>query len=204
MSETWNLEKLENIGGHSTEVVGNPEVIKSDDSTFILFDGDEDALLVKANPIRGAESFTIEVIFRPDYSSDPKNIEQRFIHIQNLINENSRILIELRLTPNGEWFLDSFIKSDDSQLPLYAEKFPHPCGQWYHAALTYENGTMRHYVNGVEEMSGNVNFVPIVEAHTSVGVRINHISWFKGGMKTLRFSDKALRPEEFLNPINSN
>jgi hypothetical protein len=198
MAEIWNLEKLVSIGGHSTEIVGNPKIVKSETDYYTLFDGHNDALLIKANPLKNADAFTIEVIFRPDYSTDPKNIEQRFIHIQNMLNENSRILIELRLTSNEHWFLDSFVKSDDSQFALYAEKFPHPCGQWYHAALTYENGIMRHYVNGVEEMSGNVNYVPIVEAHTSVGVRINQISWFKGGMKKIKFSDKVLTTEEFL------
>lgn len=198
MAEIWNLETLENIGGYSTEVVGKPEIIKSQTECYVQFNGNDDALLVKANPLKNTDTFTIEIIFKPDYSADSKNIEQRFVHIQNMLNENSRILIELRLTNDRQWFLDTFIKSDDSQLTLYAEKFPHPCNLWYHAALVYENGTMKHYVNKIEELTGAVNYIPIVEAHTSIGVRINHISWFKGGIKVIKFSNKALTPADFL------
>jgi hypothetical protein len=198
MTETWNFESFKNVGAHLNEVIGEPEIINSGTECYAQFDGNDDALLVKANPLKNANAFTIEVIFKPDYSTDPKNIEQRFIHIQNMLNENSRILIELRLTSDGQWFLDTFIKSDDFHLALYAEQFPHPCGQWYHAALVYENGTMKHFVNKVEELTGTVNFIPIVEAHTSIGARINHISWYKGGIKIIKFSHQALIPKDFL------
>jgi hypothetical protein len=194
MTETWNLDCLENIGGHKTEKIGEP-TLKGDS---VIFDGIGSGLIVHSNPLRNAEAFTIEVIFNPANSGSPANIEQRFIHFQNLINENSRILIELRLTKDNQWFLDTFIKSDDAALTLYAEKFPHPVDQWYHAALVYENGIMKHFVNQAEEMSGNVNYVPIVEADTSIGMRINKVSWFKGAIKTLRVTDKALLPSEFL------
>lgn len=196
MFEKWNLSELEKVGGNETIIIGAPVVVN--DENAILFNGVNDGIIVKANPISGAENFTIEVIFKPEASEDPNNIEQRFVHIQNTKNENSRMLIELRLTKDNNWFLDTFIKSDDLALTLYAEKFPHPVGQWYHAALVYENGTMKHYVNGVEEMSGEVKYVPIIEGNTSIGMRINQVSWFKGMIKTIRATKKALKPEEFI------
>lgn len=196
MSEQWKLHELEQIGGHPITILGTPVVVKEEES--IQFDGVHDGIIVLNNPLSGAENFTLEVIFKPEASNDPNNIEQRFVHIQNTVNENSRMLIELRLTKDNNWFLDTFIKSDDSALTLYAEKFPHPVGQWYHAALVYENGTMKHFVNGIEEMSGKVEYVPINEGHTSIGMRINQVSWFKGLIKTIRATKSALKPEEFL------
>lgn len=196
MSEQWNLSELEKIGGHQVTIIGTPVVVK--DKEAIEFDGVHDGIIVKANPLSGAEDFTLEVIFKPEASSDPNNVEQRFVHIQNTVNENSRMLIELRLTKENNWFLDTFIKSDDSALTLYAERFPHPVGQWYHAALVYEKGAMKHFVNGIEEMSGEVKYVPIIEGNTSIGMRINQVSWFKGMIKTIRATKKALKPEEFI------
>ncbi len=198
MTETWNLDSLDNIGGHKTEKIGEPKLEKTSKGDSVIFDGIGSGLIVHSNPLRNAEAITIEIIFNPANSSSPNNIEQRFVHFQNLKNENSRILIELRLTKDNQWFLDTFIKSDDAALTLYAEKYPHPLDQWHHVALVYENGIMKHFVNQVEEMSGNVNYVPIEAADTSIGMRINKVSWFKGAIKTLRVSDKALSPSEFL------
>jgi hypothetical protein len=31
-----------------------------------------------------------------------------------------------------------------------------------------------------------------------VGVRVNHVNWFKGSVAELRFTDRALKPGEFL------
>lgn len=196
MSEQWKLHELEKIGGHPISIIGTPVIVKDEES--IQFDGVHDGIIVLNNPLSGAKDFTLEVICKPEASNDPNNVEQRFVHIQNIINENSRILIELRLTKDNQWFLDTFIKSDDKALTLYAEKFPHPVGQWYHAALVYENGTMKHFVNGIEEMSGSVEYVPINEGHTSIGMRINQVSWYKGLIKTIRATKSALKPEEFL------
>jgi len=199
MSEVWNLDQLEKIGGHMTVITGEPIIGTSEKGKSVFFDGIDDGLVVESNPIFGSTAFTIEIIFKPELTNNPNNTEQRFVHIQNMKNENSRILIELRLTKDNQWFLDTFSKSDDAALTLYAEKYPHALGQWYHAALVYENGTLKHFVNGIEEMAGPVNYVPIEEGHTSIGMRINHISWFKGSIKTIRMTKSALKPGEFLS-----
>ncbi len=47
----------------------------------------------------------------------------------------NRILFETRLTPDGQWFLDTFIKSGEGGNTQFAEKFEHPIGRWYHAAI---------------------------------------------------------------------
>jgi hypothetical protein len=112
-------------------------------------------------------------------------------------SDDHRLLIELRLTDDNQWFLDTFIKAGDSARVLYAEEYPHPIGPWYHAALVVKNGEMRHYVNGVLEMAGSVDYVPVSGGRTSVGVRLNRRSWFKGAIHELRVTPRALEPDGF-------
>jgi hypothetical protein len=191
----WAIDRLTSIGGHQTEVLGEPRVIGSALGSAVEFDGVGAALVVEANPVAGATEFTIEVIFRPYASSDPANVEQRFIHLQD--SEEHRLLIELRLTDDHRWFLDTYIKSGDSARVLYAKAFTHPIGPWYHAALVYQDGEMRHFVNGVLEMSGRVNYVPMIGGRTSVGARLNRHSWYKGAIHELRVTPIALEPSLF-------
>lgn len=198
ISATWNIDNTGEIGGFKTKVFGQPKVVETESGKAVEFNGIDDGLVVLGSPLDGAESFTIEVVFRPDSSSNPDNVEQRFVHIQNPTEEDKRILIELRLTKDEKWFLDTFIKSENSALTHYAENFPHPVNEWQYAALVYDKGVMKHYVNGSEEMTGNVDYSPITGGNVSVGMRMNQRSFFKGLIKTLRLTRKALKPEELL------
>ena len=201
LSVTWKIDNLERIGGHPVKVSGEPKVIETDNGRAVYFDGVDDGLLVQGNPLDEATAFTVEVVFRPD-PSYPDNAEQRFIHIQNPDNNDRRIMIETRLTPDNKWFLDTFIRSESSTRPLLAKDFQHTIGEWHHAAVVYKDGVMRHYVDGVEEMSGEVIFRPIDGAYVSLGVRMNQVFWFKGAIRTLRVSNRVLQPKEFFNPDN--
>lgn len=156
--------------------------------------------MVYANPLSGADEFTVEVIFMPDSSSAEKNHEQRFVHIQQ--SQNRRILIELRLAKNNKWFLDTFIKSDTSSKTLYSENITHPTGKWYNASLVYKDGMMTDYVNGNKELEGKVNFVPMDSGRISLGVRQDLRSWFKGKIKEIRFTKRALSPKDFMKTGN--
>ena len=193
----WEIDNLTNIGGHTTQMLGDPIVLESDSGPAVEFDGIDDGLIVENNPVAGATEFTIEVVFQPYASTDPNNVEQRFIHMQE--NDDHRLLIELRLTNDNQWFLDTFIKSNHSSKALYAEDLTHPIGPWYHAARVYQEGEMRHYVNGELEMTGNVSYIPISGGQTSIGVRLNQRSWYKGAIHELKVTHRALDPGEFLN-----
>ena len=195
-SETWNIDNTNRIGEQNTTKLGGPVIIETDKGIAVEFDGVDDGLIVDANPLSDAIEFTIEVVFKPYLSSLAPNKEQRFIHMQE--SDNRRVLIELRLTNDDQWFLDTFIKGDASSKALYAENFPHPIGNWYHAALVYENGEMRHFVNGIEELSGEVRYLPMQTGKTSVGVRLNQRSWYKGAIRKLKVTHRALIPEEFM------
>ncbi|MDP3914942.1 MAG: hypothetical protein Q8R96_14515 [Bacteroidota bacterium] len=46
---------------------------------------------------------------------------------------------------------------------------------------------------------GNLTFSPIQTGKTSIGVRLNEQSWFKGAISQIRVSPEALNPNDFLN-----
>lgn len=192
----WDINRLDSIGGFPVTLYGEPLVVETDSGTAVEFDGADDGLLVESNPLEGAEEFSIEVVFKP-YPGGLE--EQRFIHIQQ--DDNNRALIELRSTPEDNWFLDTFIKSAGSGTTLFAEDFLHAANEWWHACLVYSNNTMTHYVNGIEELSDAISFQPVSSGATSIGVRQNLVSWYKGAIKTIRVTHKALSPDEFLYNI---
>ncbi len=193
-SVVWKIDNLKKIGGHPVEVLGSPRVVKTDRGKAIVFDGVRDGIFIRNNPLAGADKFTIEAIFRPDEGGEA---EQRWLHIEDTENVESRALLETRL--NGkEWFLDTFLKSGDNRMPLYAENFKHPTGKWFHVALVYDGTEMRHYINGKLELSGKIQMKPFGRGITSIGVRQNRIYWFKGAVLKARFSKYVLTPREFI------
>jgi len=56
---------------------------------------------------------------------------------------------------------------------------------------------MGHFVNGELELSRPIEFAPQQPGRTSIGVRINEVSWFKGAIREIRFTPRGLSPEEF-------
>lgn len=193
-SKTWHLDSLKKIGGHRVEVLGEPKVIKTDKGKAIYFDGVNDGILIDHNPLAGAGTFTVEAIFRPDAGG---LAEQRWLHIEDTENIESRVLLETRLR-GDEWFFDTFIRSGENRLPLLAEKFKHPLGQWFHVALVFDGKEMRHYVNGEFEMSGPLTIKPFGKGKSSIGVRQNKVYWFKGAVRKVKFSHQALSPDKFM------
>src|SRR5206468_1397531 len=189
--ELWNFNRLDKIGGRTTTVIGSPQVIVAPGGKAIMFDGVKDGLLVDSNPVAGLKAFTVEAIFRPEAGG---NKEQRWLHIQGDTRDD-RVLLEIRV--DGEqWFLDTFIKSGENQRALYAENFKHALGQWYHVALVFDRATMKHYVDGKEELSGPLTIAPLDKGKTSLGVRMNRVYWFKGAISRVRFTPRALSPRE--------
>ena len=191
---TWGLDNLKKIGGHKIDILGQPKVIKTDNGKAIEFDGVDDGLFIETNPLAGAKAFTIEAWFRPDTDGPA---EQRWLHVEDLENVESRAMIETRVSKDL-WFLDTFLKSGDNRLPLYAENFKHPTGRWYHVALVYDGAEMRHYINRKLELSGKIAMKPFGRGRVSIGVRQNKVFWFRGAVRKIRFSHEALRPEQFL------
>ncbi len=192
----WEIDNVKWIGGQGVTVLGGPKVIETPQGKGVEFDGVDDGLVVPQQPVAAMRQFTAEVIFRPA-ADGPK--EQRFFHLQEAEGDD-RVLFETRLTPDGKWFLDTFIKSGEASVTLYAEKFPHPLDQWHHAAITVDGQTMRHYVNGSLEMQSPLAFEPLTAGESSIGVRLNKVFWYKGAIRKARFTPRVLQPNEFLKP----
>jgi hypothetical protein len=197
-SEIWQLNSLKSINGFSVAPMGNSKIINSPFGKAVSFDGDGDRLLVNANPLGDANEFTIEIVFKPN-DVFPKNNEPRILHIESPDNPSRRITIELRLNDKHQWYLDAFIKSDNSQFTLIDPTKVHPVGKWVHAAMTYKNSEFISYVNGEKELSGQVDYLAIpANAKTSIGSRMNQIHWFNGDILQVRITKQAITPSEFL------
>lgn len=194
--ESWRLERASTVGGHAAQVLGAPAARVEGGRTALCFNGESDGLILPVNPIEGWSRFTIEILFRPDRDGPE---EQRFLHIED--DTQRRALIETRLTSPGAWALDTFLHSSATdRLTLLDRSISQPTGRWYWAALSYDGAVMAHYVNGVKQLEGTVNFTPTSKGRISLGVRQNQVHWFKGCIAEVRFTAAALAPERLQKP----
>jgi hypothetical protein len=185
-ARVWTLRDATRVGGHTTQVVGNP-TSGAGANAGLVFDGEGDGVFVPANPLAAWRAFTIEVRFRPA-ASDRE--EQRFLHVEDELKH--RVLMETRVR-DGQWSLDTFLFQDaQHKLTLLDRSKEHPTDRWYWVALVYDGAKMSSYVNGVVELSGEVEFPPMVGGRTSIGVRQNRVSWFSGAISEIRFTPAAL------------
>ncbi|MCB0640509.1 MAG: T9SS type A sorting domain-containing protein, partial [Phaeodactylibacter sp.] len=91
-----------------------------------------------------------------------------------------------------------FIKSGSSSQALLDYAFVHDLDTWVHAALIYDNGVMEHYVNGEKELEGTVDYQEVSFGETSLGVRLNQVSWYKGAIYAVRVTHEVLDPAGFM------
>jgi hypothetical protein len=197
--EVWIFDRTENIGGLPTTVLGHPRVIDTPLGKAVEFNGIDDALLIGEHPLAGAVTFTFEAIFRPDPAGAP---EQRWFHLSEQDpgtekDTDTRLLFETRLIADS-WCLDAFVNTPAGSQALLDRNLLHPLGRWYHVAMVYDGSEFRSYVNGVVQGKATVRFTPEGKGHTSVGVRINRVNYFKGAIREARFTRSVLKPEEFI------
>ena len=186
----WSLDRTDAIGGHPAAVLGAPHVVRENSRAAIVFDGARDGLILPVNPLFGLAQFTIELLIRPD-SRGPA--EQRFFHVQDA-NE-SRCLLEIRLTPEGRWALDTFLLAGKNSLPLLDRTILHSADEWHWVTLRYDGRKMSSFVDGKPELSGEVAFASTSPTgQTSIGVRLNQVYWFKGAIREIRIHPTALAP----------
>ena len=195
MQTTWNFDRLDRIGGNPVIVLGQPRVVDK----AIEFDGVDDAIQIDVHPLAGAAAFTWEAVFRPDGGE----AEQRWFHLEENpatgLDSNNRMLFEIRVV-DGRWCLDAFNKTGAASKALMDRTHLHPLGVWHHVAAVYDGKEFRSYVNGVLDGSAEVQLAPQAPGRTAVGMRINKLFYFKGAVRTARFTRRALAPSEFLRP----
>ena len=202
----WRFDNLSRIAGTAPKVEGSPKLVDSPVGKAVQFNGSDTALFFPARPLVGAKTFTIEAVFRPEGG----DFQQRWMHIAETdpktgldanpggtSDPNPRFMFEVRVV-DGQWYLDAFVNSASGSKALIDPKKLHPINQWYAVEQTYDGKTYRSYVNGVLENEGDVAFTPHGAGHMMVGVRMNHVNYFKGSVAEARFTDRALKPSEFL------
>jgi hypothetical protein len=192
-SVIWTLDNLAALGGQAPQILGAPQLVDTEHGRATAFDGRQDGLIVPVLPLAGAEKFTMEIFFCPAPGGER---EQRVLHVQEDGTEN-RALIETRVANDGNWFIDTLICARPARHTLYAEDSQHPFGPWYQVALVHDGAQIRHYVDGRQEMSAAMPFEPFSAGQTSLGVRLNPVSWFRGMIRAVCFTQRALSPELF-------
>ncbi|MFL6351683.1 MAG: LamG-like jellyroll fold domain-containing protein [Bryobacteraceae bacterium] len=195
--EVWTFDKLQNIGGHRTTVLGHPRLIDTAMGKAVEFDGVGDGLMMDVHPLAGAATFTWEAIFRPDGG----NAEQRWFHLEENpatgADENSRMLFEIRVI-DDRWCLDAFNRTGEAEKALLNRQNLHELGRWFHVAALYDGREFRSYVNGVQDGAAEIRLAPQGQGRTAVGMRMNKIFYFKGAVRMARFTRRALAVAEFL------
>jgi hypothetical protein len=197
--EVWRFDQIGLLGGHPVTVLGHPRVIESPYGKAVEFNGVDDALFVGVHPLASVSTFTWEVIFRPDADGAR---EQRFFHLQEQDpgtgeDTDNRMLFEIRIV-DGQWCLDSFATTAGQKLTLLNCKLLHPLGKWYRVTAVYDGKELRNYVGDELEGSGELKLGPQLAGHSSAGVRINKIDYFKGAIFMARMTRHALPQEQFL------
>jgi hypothetical protein len=196
---TWRFDNTASLGGHATKVLGHPQVIETPMGKAIAFNGVDDALFVNVHPLAGAETWTWEMIFKPDADG---GAEQRIFHLQSIDPATGedvpqeRMLFEIRIV-KGQWCLDSFATAGgQSKALLNCEKL-HPFGRWYRVTTVYDGKTLKNYVGDELQGEGEVHLVPQRSGRSSVGVRINLVDYYKGAIYSTRFTRSALGVGDF-------
>jgi Concanavalin A-like lectin/glucanases superfamily len=197
--EVWRVDQTASLGGKPTHVLGHPQVISTEIGKAVSFNGVDDALFVDVHPLAGAATWTWEMIFRPDADGAAA---QRVFHLQvqdpaTGADTTDRLLFEIRIVKGG-WCLDSAAFSGTERATLLNCDKLHPLGQWARVTAVYDGTTLRNYVG--DELQGEtaVKLGPQGAGHTSLGVRINKVDWFKGAVYEARFTRKALGVGDFL------
>lgn len=170
------------VGGYPVQSIGSPCLGAHDGFRTVRFDGGGDGLLVDMNPIEGFHRFSIEIEFCPESGGLR---EQRFFHIQEHGSEN-RVLLETRVTPDGFWYGDSFIKSPSCERFLNDPSRLHPLDRWYRFHLEFDGARMVQSIDGESELEARIDFSPLGRGQTSLGMRIDRRFWLKGSIGRMR------------------
>ncbi len=190
-AQIWPLDNAARIGGHPAKILGTPRLLRDPEpatTSALAFDGAHDGLILPVSPLAGLSAFTIELLIRPAATGAPA---QRFFHIQD--TAGARALLEIRVTPEGRWALDTYLADGDHKLPLLDATLLHSCDAWHWVALHYDGHRMTSYVDGKKELTGEVAFAPMQSTgETSIGVRLNQVYWFKGAIREIRLHPTAI------------
>jgi hypothetical protein len=188
----WVVNDLVSATKTGIKIAGKPESVPGKYGKSLSFNGSTDGIFLDQMPLEGLNKFTVEIILCP-YSGG--NFEQRYFHCGEL--RGDRVMLELRSVSTG-WYLDAYVKSGNQQKTLIDSTRLHPHDRWTHIAFVVDQNKQSTYVNGLKELESQIRIEPLTGGKTSVGVRQNEKSWFKGAIYRIRISPEALNPLQFL------
>ena len=188
-----------------------------------------DGLKLQINPLAGLAAFTAEIVFMP-YAGGPHeqrffHMEDEESSGNRVLLETRNggfsppdepaWAAHQATVPDGEWFLDACLQSGSAtegerNLAIqFATNCTHPAESWHTASVVVDGGQFTHYVDGIAEVSPKVphashelpsEWLPLGQGSMSLGMRINNVSWFRGAIRAIRFTPRALTPAELLPP----
>jgi hypothetical protein len=197
-SIVWKFDRFEDIGGHPTATEGGPQLIDTPAGRAVLLDGVDDVVFIGNHPLAGATAFTIEAVFRPDGGA----FEQRWLHLAEVdpVNgeaQSPRTLFEVRVVED-QWYLDAFTTGPDYNTALVVPEKTFAIGRWYAVQQTFDGKIYRSFVNGIQQAEAELDYKPQGAGRTSIGMRINRVTPFKGAVLEARFTPGALTPKDFM------
>lgn len=193
----WKAAELPQTFAGSIQILGTPHNVPTPLGDAVFFDGDGDGFYLPFNFLADMKAFTLEVVFRPDSDGGPS---PRFMHFGN--PSGRRVMFELRRNvQRHEWYFDAHFTSteeDGHWLTLIDSTLTHPYDKWYSLAIVAADGKMTSYVNGIQQLTGPIDFVPVVQSGLSIGYRQTRAHWLKGSIYAIRITPKALKPNGML------
>ena len=188
---TWILSDFLQAGRTEFKILGKPEIVVCKYGNAVQFNGASDGIFLDQMPLAGLKKFTLELLLCPAKGG---NFEQRYFHSGEV--KGNRVMMELR-SNTTDWYLDAFFKSGDQQKALIETSLTHRLDQWAHVAFVVDRHKQQTFVNGHKELESKMEFQPFESGKTSVGVRQNELSWFKGAIYQIRITPKILKPSQF-------
>lgn len=148
------------------------------------FNGREDGLVMPSIPFQGWASCTIELMFRTDRDG-PR--EPRILHAED--EEGNRATLEARLTPDGYWYPDVFLKNGTTgqRLTLMDSSRRYRTHTWHKLSLVWDGSAMQCFVNGQKVGEGKMSMHPFTSGNIALGMRLNRVNPFKGAIRRIRF-----------------
>lgn len=159
-------------------VAGSPSRLESE--LAVEFDGVNDGLIVdELGPLAGLATFRVIARIRPSRTGA---FEQRFFHIQ-AHGCDDRLLMEIRLLPSGEWYADTYFEYQEERVLLQDPARLHPSDHWATYEVVYDGRTVRHTIDGIEELSAPLEGARLPEHGViSLGVRATMEHPFAGSI----------------------
>ena len=187
-------ESLRGVGPPAT-VRGDPRVVPGPEGVAaVRFNGTSDALILTQHPLAEATDFSLEAVIKP---APDGAAEERVVHL-DVSGSSDRVLLETRRTCAGapEWYADTIVSLDGRNCILNSPALRHPVGEWRALAVVCRAGRMTQYVDGVEELATPCPARALGPGSLCVGMRLNHVTPFRGEVLAVRCVAAAVEPED--------